>query len=147
MGVIKMGAGITQDVIIDGMNTTVPVVYETRKNRATGSHTQVVDARAYGSRFIAVCVTHNTQDDATARLRAEGRSHISAEWCAGCEGDLPQHTHRATRGMRVQERPRNIVINAMPDEVRTFAGMMGTCTWDAQVVTTKARKRRTTKKA
>lgn len=127
MGVIKTDANVFHTVVIDGQPTSCPVVYETRKNRATGSHTLVVDARAYGSRFIAVCVTHGTQDEPRARLAAEARSHVSAEWCEGCQGDLPPEGVQLKR--QAQARPRNVVLDAMPDEVRIFAGMFPLVTW------------------
>lgn len=78
MPVIKFNANMFAPVLIEGALIEGRVVYETRKVRATGSHTRVVDMRDYGHRFIAQCVTHGTQCEPLPRLVAEeiGRAHV-----------------------------------------------------------------------
>lgn len=62
------------------------VIYETRRNRATGSHTQVIDLRPVGKKYALKCVTHDTLVERNVRLASEAESHRSGEWCTQCEG-------------------------------------------------------------
>lgn len=62
----------------------IVVIYETLKNRRTGSHTQVIDLRPEGKKYALKCATHGTQVERNVRLAAEAESHRSHEWCKKC---------------------------------------------------------------
>lgn len=61
------------------------VIYETRKNRISGAHTQVIDLRPQGEKYALHCVTHDHTQARDVRLAAEAESHKSQEWCASCK--------------------------------------------------------------
>lgn len=64
-------------------------IYETRKNRATGSHTEVLDLRPIKTvaKYALVCLTHKQAALRDVRLAAEAESHRSGEWCTECDGE------------------------------------------------------------
>ena len=70
--------------------TTIPqspeVLYETQRNRATGSHTAVIDLRPKG-KYALVCFTHKVLVERDNRLDAESESHKLATWCKHCTGE------------------------------------------------------------
>lgn len=70
--------------------TTIPqspeVLYETQRNRATGSHTAVIDLRPKG-KYALVCFTHKVLVERDNRLDAESESHKPATWCKHCTGE------------------------------------------------------------
>lgn len=65
----------------------VVAIYETQKNRATGSHTMVLDLRPVGHKYALHCATHRETVLRDVRLAAEAESHQSAEWCPQCNGE------------------------------------------------------------
>lgn len=62
----------------------VVVIYETRKNRVSGAHTQVIDLRPVGNKYAVRCVTHDYASPRNVRLASEAESHKSHEWCPSC---------------------------------------------------------------
>src|SRR3954451_21509139 len=84
------------------------VIYETRKNRVSGSHTQVIDLRPQGGKYALHCVTHGTTFDRNVRLATEAESHKSHLWCPQCTDTRPEDE-------RVSKAPKVVVLNAAPD--------------------------------
>jgi adenine-specific DNA methylase len=68
------------------------VIYETRKNRVSGAHTQVIDLRPHGEKYAIRCVTHDQQFARNVRLAAEAESHHSETWCPMCTDVRPAPT-------------------------------------------------------
>jgi len=93
------------------------VIYETRKNRVSGSHTQVIDLRPEGAKYALRCVTHDHTTPRNVRLAAEAESHKSHDWCPRCTDTRDP--------AKVAEAPRVVVLNASPDAVKAFGGMFG----------------------
>jgi hypothetical protein len=93
------------------------VIYETRKNRVSGSHTQVIDDRPNGGKYILRCATHDFTSPRNVRLATEAESHKSHEWCPKCTD-----TRDATK---VAAAPLVVTLNASPDAVKAFVGSRG----------------------
>jgi hypothetical protein len=91
------------------------VIYETRKNRVSGSHTQVIDLRPQGGKYALVCVTHGTQFPRNVRLATEAESHKSHMWCPECtdtrDAEIVQDEQRAQV---------TVNLDSTPEEVAAF---------------------------
>lgn len=64
------------------------VIYETRKNRVSKAHTQVIDLRPEGRKYALKCVTHGFTVERETRLSTEAESHKSHEWCPTCKASV-----------------------------------------------------------
>ena len=93
------------------------VIYETRKNRVSGSHTQVIDDRPNGGKYILRCATHDYATPRNVRLASEAESHRSHEWCPKCSDTRDP--------AKVTEAPKVVILNAAPDAVKTMTGSRG----------------------
>lgn len=91
------------------------VIYETRKNRVSGAHTQVIDLRPQGGKYALRCVTHDQTFPRNVRLATEAESHHSETWC-------PQCTDTRPADVVIDEARALVTVNldSSPDEVAAF---------------------------
>jgi|tagenome__1003787_1003787.scaffolds.fasta_scaffold19589626_1 hypothetical protein len=93
----------------------VMAIYETRKNRVSGAHTQVLDDRPNGGKYILRCVTHDQSFPRNVRLATEAESHHSEDWCPQCTDTRPVEVQVTEARARM-----TVTLDSSPEEIEAF---------------------------